>query len=54
MPQKSVSFIFILFHCTFNSFPVTDYDCSVAVAKFQETIFVESAVQIIIKTLGEY
>ena len=23
MPQKSVSFIFILFHCTFNSFPVT-------------------------------
>ena len=30
MPQKSVSFIFILFRCTFNSFPVTDYDCSVA------------------------
>ena len=30
MPQKSVSFIFILFHCTFNSFPVIDYDCSVA------------------------
>ena len=30
MPKKSVSFIFILFHSTFNSFPVTDYDCSVA------------------------
>ena len=25
MPQKPVSFIFILFYCTFNSFPVADY-----------------------------
>ena len=28
MPQKPVSFIFILFHCTFNSFPVADYEAA--------------------------
>ena len=37
MPQKPVSFIFMLFHGTFNYFPVTDYDCSVAESSARHT-----------------
>ena len=35
MPQKPVSFIFVLFHCTFNSFPVTD--CRVLSASYSQS-----------------